>query len=248
MATRWPIAGKRGWRGEEAQMNILAQAVSDGGSSRTMWMGIPTHWPQQTDLLNACQTMGPGAAVLLILAGIIYLLCGFYAFKILVTLNAALVGGYVGVVIGARSQAEIVGLLVGAFVAASLTWPLMRYAVAVMGGIFGGLLGASIWLTCDLNPQFAWAGGAIGLVLFGMLSFILFKASIMMYTSLQGSVMLVFGVLALIYKYPTVATRLSESMAIKPFLLPIFVFIPALIGILYQQAQYGQPDGGAKKK
>lgn len=190
--------------------------------------------------------MTPGAAALLMIGGVIYLLCGFYIFKILVTLNAALVGGYIGMMIGARSEAEIVGALVGGFVAAAVTWPLMKYAVAVMGAIFGGMLGGSLWLILNLNPEFAWAGGAIGLVLFGMLSFILFKASIMMYTSLQGSVMLVLGVLGLIYKYPSVAAQLTNSMQVKPFLLPIFVLVPAMVGLLYQQANYGEVD--AKKK
>jgi len=230
-------------------MVFIAQASSSTVDSHAAkWLGLTAHWPAQTDLLQACQTMSPGAAVLLLIGGIVYLLFGFYIFKFLVTLNAALVGGYIGVMIGSRNQAEIVGALVGGFVAAAITWPLMRYAVAVMGGIFGGLLGASIWMTVDLNPEFAWAGAAIGMVAFGMLSFILFKASIMMYTSLQGSVMLVFGVLGLIYKYPTVASALSENMAIKPFLLPIFIFIPAMIGVLYQQAQFGEGDAGAKKK
>jgi hypothetical protein len=116
-----------------------------------------------------------------------------------------------------------------------------------MGGLYGALLGAALWHTAGLQGDFAWAGAMTGMVFFSMLSFILFRGSIMMYTSLQGSVMLVFGMLGLIFKYQDVAPKIVSAMSGRPSVLPIAIFAAAISGLIYQQSQYGggaAPAGG----
>src|SRR4051812_21540002 len=169
------------------------------------WLAAPSQWPGQGDLLSGCQEMGPATACILVMGGIIYLLWGVQIFKWLITANAAVLGAAIGAFVGERTDTTIAGALVGAFAAGAIAWPLMKYAVAVMGGIVGAAVGASVWKTAGLEPAFAWAGALTGLVALGMLSFILFRSSIIMYLSMQGSVMLVFGVLGLGYKYKDVA-------------------------------------------
>lgn len=206
---------------------------------------FPTHWPGQMDLLTWCQTMSPGMAALLVLAGVIYLLFGFYLFKVLITVNAGIMGGYIGAVIGTKFDAALAATILGAFICAAVCWPLMKWAVAIMGGVVGAALGASIWRSAGLDPAFAWAGAMTGLVGFGMLSFILFRGSIMMYTSLQGSVMLVFGLLGLIYKYHQVAQQVTSGLTVNALVMPMTILIPAIIGIIFQQAN--NPAQGKEK-
>jgi hypothetical protein len=207
---------------------------------------FPTHWPGQMDLLEWCQTMSPGMAAGLVVAGIVYLLFGYYLFKLLITFNAAFIGAYIGVAIGSRFDGAVAGGILGAFICGAIAWPLMKWAVAVMGGIAGALIGAAMWRTFGLDANFAWAGGMTGLVFFGLLSFILFRGSIMMYTSLQGSVMLVFGLLGLIYKYQQVAPKVTDGLTASAMIMPMVVLIPAILGLIFQQANY--PEGGAAKK
>jgi hypothetical protein len=216
-----------------APLSLLADAADS--QTAVPW---PSHWPLQGDLLAWCHGTSPGVAVLLVIGGIIYLLFGFYIFKILVTLNAAILGAYLGVVVGENSGTQIPAAIVGALLAAAATWPTMKYAVAIMGGAFGGLLGATVWRLCNLDPNFAWSGALTGVVFCGLLSFLLFRQCVMTYTSLQGSVMLVFGVLALMFKYDQVAGSLIHNFEIKPFLLPLAIFIPTLTGFIYQQAMF----------
>jgi hypothetical protein len=218
--------------------NMLAAAESSDASIQ-----FPNHWPLQADLLQWCHTMGPGMAVLLILGGIIYLLFGLYIFKILVTMNAAIMGAYLGAVVGETSGTAIPAAIVGGLLAAAATWPIMKHAVGIMGGVFGALLGATVWRLCNLDVAFIWSGALTGMVFCGLLSFVLFRQCIMTYTSLQGSVMLVFGSLALIFKYDEISTALIHSMTIKPFLLPLAIFIPTLLGFTYQQAMYPAAAG-----
>ena len=217
----------------------------------TAWLHLPTNWPAQTDLLTWCQNMGPLVAAVLVIGGLIYLLFGVHAFKALIMLNAALIGAFLGGCMGQRTGAVITGAAIGGFTAAAVTWPLMKYTVALMGGLYGALLGAAIWHQAGLEGEFAWAGALTGLVFFSMLSFILFRGSIMMYTSLQGSVMLVFGILGLLFKYQDVAPKVFDMLAARPSIMPIAIFVPAIIGLIYQQSEYGAaaaPAGGEKKK
>jgi hypothetical protein len=193
-------------------------------------------------------------ACLMIMVGIVYLLFGIRIFKALVMLNAAVVGGILAVeIVGVRGEAAIACAMVGSVFAAAIAWPTMKYAVALMGGIFGVLMGASIWHTIDLDPHLVWAGALVGLIGFGLLSFILFRGSVMMYTSLQGSFMLVFGILGLVYKYGEIAPQVTYHLRLEPFLLPASIFIPAVIGLIFQQHHHaahaagGGGGGGGKK-
>ena len=228
--------------------HATAAAATDATPPGSAYLHLPSHWPLQGDLLHYCHEMGPGLAVGLILGGIVYLLFGYYIFKILVTLNAALLGAYFGAVLGEKSGAAVPAAVIGGLLSAAATWPVMRYAVAIMGGIFGAMLGVTVWNLCQLDPLFAWSGALTGIVFCGLLSFILFKQCIMSYTSLQGSVMLVLGVLALIFKYDGFGAKLSNSFSIKPFLLPMTIFVPTLIGFIYQQTMFNSDEAAAPAK
>jgi hypothetical protein len=210
---------------------------------------MPQHWPAQADLLNWAQNMGPGTAVILLVGGAIYLLFGWYAFKGLVTVNAALVGGCIGAVVANKlSEAAPVGAIVGGVLLAATAWPMMKYAVAMQGGIFGALVGAALWRSSSLDPNLAWSGAMLGLILFGLLSFIIFKGSVMMYTSLQGAVMVIFGLLGLAFKYDSIAPQIAKHLEVKPFLLPLAIFIPTVLGLIYQQSQQAGDAAAAGKK
>jgi len=215
-------------------------------------MGTSTqHWPEQNELLTWCHTMGPAEAALLVMAGLIYLLWGVQMFKWLVTINFALMCAWLGAYLGKQGEASVICAVVGAFAGAAIAWPLMKYAVALMGGVVGAVLGASVWITVGLDPRFASAGALTGLVALGMLSFIIFRGSIILYMSVQGAAMLVFGILGLGYKYPSMASSLNSTMKSKPFLLPMAVVLPMVCGFIFQHTKHGgagKPEGAGGKK
>ena len=122
---------------------------------------------------------------------------------------------------------------------------MMKWAVSIMGGLFGAMLGASLWRSAGLEVGFIWTGALMGLIFCGLLCFIIFKGSVMAYTSLQGSVMLIFGLLGLVYNYKPIAEAITKGLAVKPFLLPLAIFIPTVLGLLYQQTSSAPPP--AKK-
>lgn len=230
---------------------MMPQWILSVEPNQTWTSAFPMQWPHQVDLLSWCQQMTPAVATVLIMSGIVYLLFGFRIFKAIVLLNAAVVGGCLGAKVPMEHQETSIAVaLICAVFAAAIAWPTMKYAVALMGGLFGAALGASIWHTVDLDPHLVWAGAMVGLVAFGLFAFILFRGSVMMFTSLQGSFMLVFGLLGLIYKYQQVAPNVSRHLAEQSFLLPAAVFIPAVIGLIFQQhhCTHGNAGGGGSAK
>ena len=232
-----------------AVLHKIGRSVESTAASAENAATLPAHWPAQGDVLEWCRSAGPGIAVVLILAGIIFLLFGYGIFKVLVTLNAAVLGGWVGLMVGEKTGVEVPAAIVGAMLAATAAWPTMKYSVAIMGALFGTVLGVTVWRLADLDPSFSWSGGMTGLVFFGLMSFLLFRECIITYTSLQGAAMLVFGVLGLIFKYQDIGGPLSHHFEMKPFLLPLAIFIPTLGGFIYQKAMIpGAPAPAPAKK
>jgi hypothetical protein len=223
---------------------LLAKAVAPS----TLEFQPIKSFPGQGDLLTWCQEMGAGTGILFMLLGAVYLLYGWAMFKPLVMLNAAIVGGYVGAVLGERLGSPLAGGVLGAMSSAAITFPLMKWAVAVMGGICGALVGASVWRTVNLDPNLAWAGAMTGLVGFGLFSFILFRGSVIMYTSLQGAIMVIIGALGVASKYQEFAPKIASSMTTQPMMLPIAVLIPTILGLIYQQTHSGGGGDGAPEK
>ena len=48
--------------------------------------------------------------------------------------------------------------------------------------------------------------------------------------------MIVVGSLGLILKYPSISTTLSSALAHRPFILPVAIFIPTMLGLIYQHS------------
>ena len=206
----------------------VAHAAANTANTATN-LGPMGHFPAQSEVLNWCRDMGIGTAILLTLMGLVYLLYGWHWFKALIIINAGIVGGYAGALAGDRVGGYLlVGGIIGAGAAVAVGWPLMKWTV--------------VWISAGLDPNFAWAGAMTGLVFFGMLSFILFRGSIIMYTSLQGAMMLVIGLLGLAYKHGSLAPTISSNILRQPLLLPVAVLVPAVLGLIYQQTH--SPGGG----
>ena len=216
---------------------------SEGGFAESI-----THFPEQADLIKFCQTMGPGLAALLMIVGIVYLLFGFQLHKMLILINAAVVGFIIGGAIGENSGTSIPCAIAGCVLAAAICWPTMKYTVAFMGALYGALVAATLWRLIGQEPKFTWAGALSGAVAGGLMSFILFNGCVMAYMSLQGSVMLIFGILGLVLKYQELAPKVGDYLSLRPFVLPLFVFIPTVLGTMFQQNGSTPPKpAGAKK-
>lgn len=218
-----------------AQTVQSAQAANVAGTAASANGALPIHWPLQGEMLNWSQQIGPGLAALMVLMGVVYLLFGFNIFKALVVLNAAVLGAVIGWIVGDRSGNGLPAAIICAFICAVVTYPMIKWAIAIMGGLCGAVIGVSLWRAFNLDANFAWAGAGMGLIFFGLLTFILFRGCVMTYMSLQGASMLIFGLLSLLFKYEGMTPKVNYCLTCKPFLLPMLVFIPTVLGVIFQQ-------------
>jgi hypothetical protein len=110
----------------------------------------------------------------------------------------------------------------------------MRWGVTLLGAISGGILTAGVWLAAGLPEQYFWAGGLVGFIAGGMISFIVFKIAVMLFTSLGGSALMVTGVLAILYRYMVGGDQFKTFVLANPWFLPALLLVPMAVGIFLQ--------------
>ncbi len=177
-------------------------------------------------------------AVVAISFGAVYLLYGWRIFKALAVISFALLGLYAGRWVGGQFDEVLLGSVGGAVLLAILSVPLMRWAVSILGAVAGGTLTAALWYACELPEQYIWAGGLVGVVAGGMISFIIFKIAVMLFTSLGGGVLIVAGALSLLHQYESIQDppggSIKELFYNENWFVPVLLLVPAVIGMIMQ--------------
>ena len=198
-------------------------------------------------LAEILQPMSLVWATVFLVAGLTTLLGGYKYYKWVTVVLAMTMGSIVGYYLGDKIGAApiVAGCL--AMLLAVTCFPLMKYAVAIMGGLAGAFLGANLWVAvaklsfegapADTAAGNAWVGALIGLVVIGMLAFILFKLTVVLFTSVSGSTVAVIGGLALLFQIPDWRVRIIDSIAVHPIVIPLLILVPAAIGLLVQQSE-----------
>ncbi len=213
-------------------LTILAQAAeSSSGPLINAQSVINSMWGQIT-------TLSWLQAIIAISFGVVYLLYGWRIFKVLVIICFGLVGLFAGIRIGAQFNSEILGGIVGLAVLGGISVPLMRWAVSILGAIAGGVLTGGIWYAVGLPDRYMPAGALVGIVAGGMISFIVFRIAVMLFTSLGGGTLIVTGMLSLVYRYESIQTPPTETVRGMLYnhhwFLPLLLIASTFIGILVQ--------------
>ncbi len=212
---------------------ILAQAVETTARSQEAQQAvvpIDSIWQYVTSL-NLLE------ALTFISFGVVCLFYGWRVFKILVIISFSLLGLLLGIAITDRlngSDSHLLGGIIGLGLTGVLSVPLMRWAVSILGAIAGGTVTAGIWYACNLPEPYIWAGALVGVVAGGMISFIIFKIAVMLFSCLGGSALTVTGVLALLYLYPATQEQVQELVFTQKWFLPAALMVPTAIGIFVQ--------------
>jgi hypothetical protein len=168
--------------------------------------------------------------------GVVCLFYGWRIFKILVTICFGLLGLLVA--IWANDQfvhGSVIWLaMLCILFFAVLSVPLMHWGVSLLGSISGGILTAGATMALGLNDQrLLLAGGLVGLVAGGMISFIVFKIAVILFTSLGGSGLVVVGLLAVLHQ--NVDPKQLETFVFGyRWFLPVMVMVPMMFGIILQ--------------
>jgi len=195
-------------------------------------------------------------AVILLVVGVILVVYGWQAFRLLVIANGAFFGGLGGAYLAnayVGKHMALFGLLAGGLLLAVLAIPLMRHMVAAAGGFVGSYAGYHAWGRIMLaieRPEWAsynWVGAVIGLAVLGALCFRAFRAIVMVVTSVEGGLLAVSGALALCLHHAPIADRVRAGLLGNRFFLPLLFTIPTVIGFARQyNAAKGSMSSGGK--
>ena len=187
-------------------------------------------------ILEQITSLGLIEALTFISFGVVCLFYGWRVFKILVIISFALFGLFLGVyanqtLIGGNSfWLGIIGMVLFAI----LSVPLMRWGVSLLGAAAGGILTGGAWYAFRLPEQYVWAGALAGMIAGGMISFIIFKIAIMLFSSLGGSILVVIGVLAVMHDFMPTAVDIEDLIRTQKWFLPIALLVPMAIGMYCQ--------------
>lgn len=207
------------------------------------------------NLVTALSSMSIVWSVIFLAVGLLCLFSGYRYYKVMTVTLALLIGACVGYALGKKIGAQwIVAGCTGALLA-TVCFPLMKYAVAVLGGLTGAYIGANTWsavarlVSGDGAEQIAqnyWVGALLGLVLFGMLAFVLFKLTIIVFTSVSGSTIAVMGVIALLLQIPLFHNHVANGLKAHSAIVPMLVLVPAVIGLILQETMPDEHKADAK--
>jgi hypothetical protein len=177
-------------------------------------------------------------AIIAISFGIVYLLYGWRIFKVLAVICFGMIGLFGGMYFGERVDNALWGGIIGLIVLAIVSIPLMKWSICILGALAGGTLTAAVWYAFELPQLYMWAGGAVGLVAGGMISFIIFKIAVMLFTSLGGSITMMAGVLALLHQFQAISdpntTAIYDYVHLQSWFLPVVLILPTVIGVYTQ--------------
>lgn len=178
-------------------------------------------------------------ALLIISVGVVYMLYGWRIFRVLVTISFGFLGLFLGMLAGQYLGSDFWSGVIGMALFAFVSVPLMKWCVSILGAIAGGVITAGLWIACGLSDLYLPAGFVVGFVAGGLISFILLKASVMLFTSLGGSIIMVTGILSLWYQYEVrvlerAETQLHYLIFSYDWFLPVVLIVPTVIGIIFQ--------------
>lgn len=248
-------------------LNILAittAAFTDARETITALMGRVDSLAHPDEVIKHLEKLPLVLAAIFVAVGITCMLRGFKVYRWVVVLAALLTGLGVGYKLGQEVEAELIVAGCLGVLLAVVAWPLMKYAVAIVGGVAGLFLGANAWSALShysLSHHWAikivdmpWLGALVGLMIFGMLAFIVFELSVVLFTSISGSMLAVIGSVALLLQLSPWQTAIAQNLSNKPLALPMIVLVPAIIAFVIQHhggglGQVKKPaPGGAPKK
>lgn len=232
-----PMLGRIPW------LMMLAQAggAAPAPESRTPFQALSGELQQHLDLLARPDALGDVLqqinmvwSVIFIIVGGLCILHGYRWHKVLMVVLAAIAGVWAGTVLGDRVGSEEIAAVCLSVLFAVLAWPLMRYAVALFGGLAGAFAGANCWTAIGQDPTQHWVGAMVGLIIVGMLAFMAFRMVVVVLTTVGGASLLGCGAGAALLHVESWRDAILRSLDQNPLIFPIMVACAAALGAVFQ--------------
>jgi hypothetical protein len=188
-------------------------------------------------------------ATVVVAVGALCVVNGYKWHKWVVIVLAFMLGVTIGHILSREmGKSVIVAGAVGVLFACIAT-PMLRWTVAVFGGLTGAFLGANAWTLTNASPQDAqWAGACMGFIALALLSFVVFRLVVVLFTSIGGGAMVVLGGITLLMQVPSWQSAIRDSLTANQHLIPLLVTVAAAVGFVIQESRVRAAGGGGGEK
>ena len=188
------------------------------------------------ELLDRLTEMPAVFGVIVMLVGIVCILQGYRWHRWIVVVLALMLGLAVGELVSDRvGRSSVVAIAMGLLFAAVAS-PMLRFTVAIFAGLAGAFLGANLWsILQGTEAGEPWPGAAMGFILLALSSFLIFRISIILFTSLGGAAMFVIGGIASLLHIEAVQAAVREHLAQHQLIVPLLVGVTAVLGFVLQE-------------
>ncbi len=217
-----------------AAVLLVGQVVTQNGVEQDVAL--------ESKIWEAVSSWQAYTACALLAAGIVFAIYGWRISKVLAVINFGIIGGFVGHWLGGLLELNEIASTVslGALLGGLCIWQ-ARHGVSLLAGGAGGILGASVAYSLKqvlVSPTpWIWAGFLVGFVTFALLAFIIYKVAAVLYSSVQGSALIVAGVLSLLSTQVSISQRLADALQNHVYLLPIMLWTATIASIVIQQVK-----------
>lgn len=225
-------------------MNItltLAQTVNSF-SSAVERMDALTRPEKLLDDLSKMPLVG-GSVIFVV--GVLCILYGYKWHKWVVVALAALLGLFIGHILSQQMGKSLIVAIALGVLFATIATPMLRWTVAIFGGLTGAFLGANAWTLSNASPADAkWAGACMGFIAVALLSFVIFRFVVVLFTSIGGAAMMVLGGITLLMQVPGWEPAIRNGLESNQHLIPLLVTVAAVAGFVIQESRVRAAGGG----
>lgn len=218
----------------------LASTTSDLSTYQTLRQAFlrmdVLHRPDE--LLDTLSSMPLIGASVVVVVGILCVLNGYRWHRWVIMVLAFMCGLGIGQLLSTQiGKSAIVAVALGLLFAIIAT-PMLKVAVAIFGGLTGAFIGANAWTAIQVSAaDMQWAGALMGFILLALLSLILFRLVIVLFTSVGGAAMVLFGSITLLMHVPSWEPAVRASFTNNQLLLPLLLVVAAVGGFVVQQSR-----------
>ena len=187
--------------------------------------------------------------------GLLCILNGYRWHRPIVALIAFLGGIGIGRQLAEGMESPVLLAMSVGLLFAIVATPMLRVTVAVLAGATGAFIGGNVYrglaelpgLGLSLTTADAWVGALVGFVAVAMLSLLLFRFVIVMFTSVGGAGMLVFGLVAMLmhvedWREPVTRSLIApvtraDGQIVANLMLPMITLLAAVGGYIVQHSR-----------
>ena len=189
------------------------------------------------ELLTALSNLHVVWASIFVVVGALCILNGYKWHKKVVIVCAFLGGLGLGHMLSKQMGNSRIVMGALGLLCAIVAAPLLRFAVAIFGALTGAFIGANVWTAFSDTPEAHLAGAAMGGIALGLATFIMFRLVVVIFTSIGGAALAVFGGITLLLHVPAWSESVQTSLIANQLLLPLIVTVAAVTGFVFQHSR-----------